>query len=352
MYKFPEISQFRNVIRNVKQRASYNGKDDRGEPMYRDTTGKLPVLKFRATTKLHGSCAGIVYDFSTQEFSYQSRERVLTLQQDNAGFMLYMSSKTKILEELVHNVADLYIHSMIFAKVPEKIVIYGEWCGGSVQKGVALNQLPKMFVIFGAKFVYEDETADWIDLELIKKIEYPDDKIYNILTFGVWYFDIDFNYPELVQNEIIKLTEAIENECPCGKYFGVTGVGEGLVASCITEGWRSSDFTFKSKGEKHSVSKVKTLAAVDVEAIQNLKTFVDSVVTDARLEWALSNMINEQLKPFEMPSMGDFIRTVYGDVIKEEMDTIVENQIDPKKVGSLVANKARPWYIQKYNEGI
>jgi hypothetical protein len=30
---------------------------------------------------------------------------------------------------------------------------------------------------------------------------------------------------------------------------------------------------------------------------------------------------------------------------------IVANQIDPKKLGSAVANAARPWFIKKYNEG-
>jgi hypothetical protein len=89
---------------------------------------------------------------------------------------------------------------------------------------------------------------------------------------------------------------------------------------------------------------------VDVEAVENMRSFVDSVVTEARLEQALDNLVREQLLPFEMKSMGDFIRWVYNDVMKEEIDTIVANQIDTKKLGSAVANVARPWFIQKFNE--
>lgn len=131
--------------------------------------------------------------------------------------------------------------------------------------------------------------------------------------------------------------------------FEVDLIGEGIVWYCIdpkmdTEVW------FKVKGEKHSTSKVKTLAEVDVVAIENLNKLVDAVVTEARLEWALNNMLTEQKKPLEMTSIGDFIRTVYNDVIKEELDTIEASGFDPKKLGGPIAKKSKPWIIKKINE--
>ncbi len=66
-------------------------------------------------------------------------------------------------------------------------------------------------------------------------------------------------------------------------------------------------------------------------------------------EQGLDNLVREQLKPFEMQSLGEFIRWVYNDIIKEEVDTIVANGFDPKKLGGPVANKARLWYINKFN---
>jgi hypothetical protein len=69
--------------------------------------------------------------------------------------------------------------------------------------------------------------------------------------FPIHEVDIDFNYPTLSQNDIIEATLAVEKECPVGKYFGVSDIGEGIVYSCITEGYQSSDFMFKSKGELH-----------------------------------------------------------------------------------------------------
>ena len=79
------------------------------------------------------------------------------------------------------------------------------------------------------------------------------------------------------------------------------------------------------------------------------RAFIESVVTESRLEQGLDNLVREQLLPFDMKSLGDFIRWVYNDILKEETDTIVANQIDTKKLGSAIANVARPWYIQRYN---
>lgn len=346
MIKFPSIEQFRNVIRHVKSHAQYVGKDENGDAIY-DPSIPVPTLKFRGTVKLHGTNAGIVYDVATDTFTYQSRERVLSLTSDNAGFMLAQLKHENVWRDVAHQVTgEILPHRNV-----TKVAIFGEWCGSGIQKGVALTQLPKMFVIFAIKAVFDDDTTQWVDVGAID-LHLPDSNLFNIDTFSTYEIDIDFNHPELAQNKMIEITEEVENECPVGKYFGVSGVGEGVVWTCVSDGWNSSGTWFKVKGEKHSVSKVKTLAPVDAEAAQNLKDFVDSVVTEARLEQGLDNLVREQLKPVEMSSMGDFIRWVFNDVLKEEMDTIVASQLDPKKLGGPIANKARPWFTRKVNEGV
>jgi len=346
MIKFPSVDQFRNVIRHVQTHTRYAGKDENGEAIY-DASRPLPTLKFRGTVKLHGTNAGIVYDNATDSITYQSRERVLSLTQDNAGFMLnMMNHEDKLLKAF---------RTMAFNHTPDldKIAVFGEWCGQGIQKGVAVSELPKMFVVFAIKFTFTDGYFEWVDIEgdEIEGTTIPN--MFYIDDFPTWEIDVDFKYPEIAQNEMIKITEAVEAECPVGKHFGVSGIGEGVVWACISEGWEDNSGTwFKVKGEKHSVSKVKTLAAVDIEAVENMREFVKSVVTEARLEQGLDNLVREQLKPFEMTSMGDFIRWIYNDVLKEEMDTIIANQIDPKKLGGAVANEARPWFIKKFNEGV
>jgi RNA ligase len=347
MIKFPSIEQFRNVIRHVRTHAQYAGKDENGDVIF-DQSKPIPTLKFRGTVKLHGTNAGIVYDNTLNTFTYQSRERELSLTSDNAGFMLAQMKNEEIWRDVVNQaIFELRVHDQIV----EKVAIFGEWCGSGIQKGVALTELPKMFVVFAVKVVYIDGSTRWLPIGEFD-IHLPEDRIFNIDTFPTYEIDIDFNHPELAQNKMIEITEEVEKECPVGKYFGVSGIGEGVVWTCVSDGWLDSGTWFKVKGEKHSVSKVRTLAAVDVEAVATIKAFVDSVVTEARLEQGLDNLVREQLKPVEMTSMGDFIRWVFNDVIKEEQDTIVASGIDPKKLGGPIANAARPWFVKKVNEGV
>lgn len=350
MIKFPSIEQFRNVVRNVQNRVRYDGKDEEGNPKF--TNRPLPTLKFRGTVKLHGTNASIVRRFDTDGspvFEFQSRERVLSLTSDNAGFMLHMSAHESILVELFNRVVERVGFDKV-GKFEEPVVIYGEWAGGNIQKGVALNGLPKFFSIFGVRVGAGDDTR-WYDVEQFADIEYPEAAIYNNLRFGKWELDINFERPEESQNALSELTLKVEEACPAGKHFGQDGVGEGIVWTCVTPGWEGSEFWMKVKGELHSASKVKTLAKVDVEAIRAVNDFVDSVVTENRLVQGAQYVVRELGKPFDMTSMGDFIRWVYGDVIKEETDTIVANQLDPKKLGGPISNKARVWFTAKFNEG-
>jgi len=59
MIKYPSIEQFRNIIRKVKEKTDYVGKDTNGDNIYLHTKD-YPILEFKGTVKLHGTNAGIV----------------------------------------------------------------------------------------------------------------------------------------------------------------------------------------------------------------------------------------------------------------------------------------------------
>jgi len=44
--------------------------------------------------------------------------------------------------------------------------------------------------------------------------------------------------------------------------------------------------------------------------------------------------------------MGDVIRWVVNDVIKEEMDTMVENQLEPKEINKYISAKVREMFFK------
>lgn len=99
------------------------------------------------------------------------------------------------------------------------------------------------------------------------------------------------------------------------------------------------------KGEKHSSSKVKTLAAVNVEKLESIQKFVEYAVTESRFNQACENVFPND-EPIDVRKMGDVIRWVVNDVIKEEMDTMVENQVEPKDVNKYISAKVREMFFK------
>ena len=237
MHKFPSIDQYRNAIRRVKDINQYAGKDEDGNPIF-DYDALLPTLPFRGFVKIHGTNAGIVKDLVSGETVFQSRERIISPEDDNAGFAAYMSDKQHVIDSIVKQIYDVVpINSMDIK--PTKAAIFGEWCGRGIMKGVGVNQLNKMFVIFAIKLIFNEpvsfnfgryrtvENSDhlWMDVRAFN-IHYIEERIFNVSTFGSYFVDIDFAKPEVAQNQMIEMTQWVEDKCPVAAYFGVDGVGE------------------------------------------------------------------------------------------------------------------------------
>lgn len=319
MIKFPSIEQFRNIIKELRMNHDYKGKSESDEPVYVHDS-PYPKLTFKGTVKLHGTNAGIVLH-KNGNITYQSRGRDLSLQHDNMKFMLSMSNKD--LMPLFENI-----------EFKETIAIFGEWCGKGIQSGVGISQIDPIFVIFACKV--DDQ---WI--------EYNKDSItfatgiYNINNFKTWEIEIDFEQPELIQNYLEEQTLAVEEECPVAKQFGIQGVGEGIVWTCDYNGHH---YTFKTKGDKHSSSKVIKVANINIEQIENINKFVDFVLTTNRLKQGVDYLKEMELEVHQK-STSHYLKWIVNDVLKEENDTIVKNQLDVNKVCSELSRKARLWFF-------
>lgn len=331
LIRYPSTNQFRNLVQTVRHEATYLGKDENDQPIYaRDVS--LPTLEFRGTVKLHGTNASVV--FTPGQVYFQSRERVLGPgDADNMGFYAHMSTQYVALEALKRQIVAL------LGLAPDStIALYGEWCGGSIQKNVALNRLPKMFVFF---LVNVDDL--WFEVDGLASR--PDAGIYSILDFPTWHRSIDFNAPELAQNDLAALTNQVEQECPVAAQFGVSGIGEGVVWRCLTR--QQPEYWFKVKGKKHSASEVKTLASVDTEAVKDAMDFVARVLTEERLIQGHQHLKHELQLPMDQTSTGEFIRWVVGDVNKEEGDTMAASGLDPKDINKRLSAAAKAWYFQR-----
>jgi hypothetical protein len=186
-----------------------------------------------------------------------------------------------------------------------------------------------MFVIFGVKVGEE-----WLDIKNLV----AHDSVYTIQQFPTYTIDIDFNQPELVVPKLQELTLAVEECCPVGVAFGVEGVGEGVV-------WTDKHHNmFKVKGDKHSSSKVKKLASVDVDKINSINEFVEYAVTENRMNQGIEQVFTTESREVEMSGLGDFLKWLMQDIVSEEMETLSANNLEPKEIGKGVTTKARTWF--------
>ena len=324
---YPSIGQFRNTVKGIRDCCDYN-------------SWKRPTIEFTGTVKLHGTNAGV--NLCNGEITAQSRSRGITLLKDNAGFAAFVDYHKEVFN-------DLFVQ-LGASLNDETRTIFGEWCGGSIQKGVALNELEKMFVVFGVSSSKKGLDEDGNEIKITNwitdfKLDYPNDvKIYGIDRIPSYKIEVDFNEPELAQVKLHDLTMAVEKECPFSKSFGISGVGEGIV---WTAQWNNVIHRFKTKGDKHSASKVKTIAKVDVEVLNSTRELVNTVATENRFEQGIQETFGDA--DLDIRKMGDYLKWVNQDIIKEESDTIFAAGLTVKNVSKEISKKAREYFMTKWN---
>lgn len=328
--KYHDIKQFKDIVKAVQSKADYKGKDEEGNPIY-ENTGR-PTLTFKGTVKLHGTNASITYTPKTGVIAGKRSSSINPEDlQAHMGFNQFVQVTHKdYFEELCSKLWKEYCTK------EEQLIIYGEWAGKSIQKGVAISELPKAFYIFDIKVYNEmEDSSKWLDIVPIPiSIE---DNIYKITEFGIWNIEIDFNNPGLSQNKLIELTTKVEEECPVSKQLGISGVGEGIVWK--TE-WEGERFIFKVKGEKHSSSKVKVLASVDEDVLTSIQDFVEYACTDNRIKQGI-----QETGATEKKDIPNLLKWVSNDIIKEEDAALQANNLEWKQVASSCNNKVKQYFF-------
>jgi len=180
----------------------------------------------------------------------------------------------------------------------------------------------------------------------MRNLSSPENKIYNIEDFKTYEVEIDFNRPDIVQNDIVNMTLEVENECPVAKEFEEIGIGEGIVFSCLMED--GSRYIFKSKGDKHAgKSKVKKLKVVDNEKLNKIHEIAEKVTPSWRLEQMLGetfDLINGGI--IDRTKLGDYLRAVIRDVMKEDLDIIADAGLEPKDVNKHISQIAREYFFE------
>lgn len=318
---FSKIEQFRHVVKTVQHYHEGIG-----------LKGREPSLYFIGTVKLHGTNVGVRR--KNGKLQAQSRETVIDTTCDHCGFAAFVEG---IPETDLHALFD-----MVDPNPNDDVTIFGEFIGKGIHKNVAITQLDKQWVIFGAWINdhYVPNNRDW---------KLPEYNIRNIFEVGHYRIEIDFKDPAAALPLLEKYTKQVEEQCPWGELFGIKGFGEGIVWKCESR-MDDTNLWFKTKGEKHS-SKNKSgrdIANVDPQVVENINQCVDIILPEGRLEQGF-DYLREQGMDVTMYNMGAYLQWVGGDVKKEEMDTIEANNLEWKDVGKIVAARAKDYFLKKYN---
>ncbi len=360
---FPSIEHFRKAKDQIKK--FIKGEDNN--------------LNLRGTVKLHGSHADIVYEKrdGKDHIQYQSRNRILTKgkDQDNCGFAKFMDDITfqVLYTQLIKPTLDIYNQSNVKTagagetkyEVDEeddddedgdnskaakntdetkentiKVMLSGEFCGGNIQKGVALTQLPKMFVIFAVKI-----NEHYEDLYAYRSIQLPDQRIYSI--FRVEPFRIPFSLTDsTIPDKLQIITDKVERECPFAKSFNVVGTGEGVVW-CLEPYAHRTRFWFKVKGEEHKSTRVITLKVKSTEekaALQDATNIAILALPKPRLQQGL-DYLREQHLDVEPKNLSEYLKFIVSDVLKEEADEINEAKLDVSALRKALSGIAKTFYF-------
>jgi hypothetical protein len=124
-------------------------------------------------------------------------------------------------------------------------------------------------------------------------------------------------------------------------------ISEGVV----WVGWfNDTKHNFKVKGEKHANSKVKKLKVVD-EAKEKAKIEFANYATPA---WRLEQAVQEVCDTLnggvpDIKQMGQVIKWVMNDIVKEELDELGKTGLSVKDVSKPVSDITRRWYQDMLN---
>lgn len=332
--KYPKTYQYRDVIGTVGH-------------VCNTLSIPKPKLEFDLSVKLHGTNCSIVWDRESNTLIAQSRKSILAhgKRQDHYGFRHWvMEHKDEIIAEF-----EKYEWSSPYPTV------FGEWCGKGIQKKVAISQVEKMFCVFdvvdgelGPEYLNRSKEPElkWVTNDNPFAVESI--RLFNLRKMSSELsipnkIEIDFNDLEAAQSQLAQIVEQVEKQCPFGEYFGLEGIGEGVV--CSTN-WQNHRLAFKAKGQDHSPSKTKVFAPVDVEAMKGINDFLDHVFTDVRCHQSVTEVIHES-EPVEMKRLGELIRWIVNDINDEEQMTIKAHGFEQKKLNAEIANRYRVWF-KKY----
>lgn len=332
LFKMPSIESPKVFFKNLNR--VYSGRN----------------VKLVGTVKIHGTNGSVVVSRDGTIYA-QSKNRVLSIDSDNHGFAQFVSSY----HPLFLNLPLIYD---VFKETPDMshIVIYGEWCGGNIQKGVGVTGMPKSFVVFGCVGIVNGERRA-ITRNVFRAD--PVNRTYNVEEFGEFEVTVNKHSSDEI-NGLMGYVDKVEEECPVAASLNPDSeckVGEGVVWKAYNPETLEYLGFFKTKGEKHArtskrTGEIKNVISEQAESV--LGQFALKVAHEDRLCQGLEYLREMGLDDSDPRNMGEYLKWVNQDILKEHTDDLnvffKENEteeLDWKKLAKRTTTIARQFFLAR-----
>jgi hypothetical protein len=320
MISFPHIGGFRQFLKE-----SARGR-------YIDANS----VNLVGTVKLHGTHGDIVAR-AGQELQPQSRNRRITVSKDNMGFAKFVTDNSHLFSELV---------AMVRSQCGNEkatVFIAGEWCGGNIQKNVALMHLPRMFVVFN--IVADSVHVPLLDFtELLSQERFTCQHIYTILIGPTFQLTVNLQDTAAAETALTAVTDSVDKACPFAAKLGAKGHGEGIVWKLAEHPYRSS-LWFKTKGTSHEKSGVPKIKC-EKEISPEMKEYMHRALTPRRLEQGLEYV--REMHVQDMKHLLQFADWIVQDALREE-DV---GELDSALLQKRMRGQAIAWYKENLSYGL
>lgn len=260
--------------------------------------------------KIDGTSSAIYWD--GQDFVVQSRNRIITLEKDNAGFCDYILNITDGVADVIRD----------FCKAHPNIVVYGEWIGGCFGRkfiGTIKYYLRGGFYVFDIR----DANVERSDIEAFtvdhKGFYTPDDDIFvelrNLIPDNVVPVIAKLENPTF--DELLQIVEDCHYIVPEDEHV------EGVVLKNYAYRDKYGHFQIakivrkeyvESKGQKHHVV---------VEPGADEKAIIADCMLNAKLEKTKTKVLialGEDEWKNEGKFIGFFLNLIWDDFINEDFD--------------------------------
>ena len=294
---------------------------------HKNLFSKHDTINYIGTVKLHGTNLGISEIRSEEPLIVQSRNRVLSLKEDNVKSYEWVMAREKVFRTMFAT-----LRAKLGLEQGRQITIFGEFAGKGIQQGVGISTQQKFFSIF---HVFVEKTT-FISPDLHQDLHSNEDRIYHVHQFGTYKFSIDKSNMDSVQEYIDKVTDEVGKSCPASAFLGTDGVGEGIVWTPVPIGNYTADYWFKSKCEAFKLAATgKKLSAEGMDNIKFAEDFAKEYFTEARALQGIGEAGKDVRK---------FIKWCCDDIIREEGQNLTEDQ--KKHCTKSISRHAGIWFKQ------